>query len=109
MLNNISIGLKLGVMTLILLALISLVGYFGVHGMKVEEKESKKLDYLLRLEKTLVEKEVDHLLWVSTMNNFYLTIMKHNLTSRRMNISVSWVNGLTIKKSRLRPSIMYMN
>lgn len=65
--------MKLTAMAATLLVLLGVTGYLGLHGMKIEEQEAKKVSYLERAEVRILDKEINYLRWGGQISGFILS------------------------------------
>ena len=71
-LKDLSIGLKMGGMTAVMLLLLVVVGWQGVRGLIVESTEAEKMAHLMGIDATLLHREIDHLQWAGGISSFLL-------------------------------------
>ena len=74
-----SIGLKMGGVTTVMLFLLVIVGWQGFRGLMIESSEADKFGHFMEINAALAQREVDHLQWAAGVSSFLLDQSKTKL------------------------------
>jgi methyl-accepting chemotaxis protein len=82
-LNNVSIRYKIWGISIILCLLLIVTALFALNGIENEKEESAKIEHLLELESTFLNRELDHYNWVQQVSSFLLDHSLERLTAEK--------------------------
>lgn len=94
-LKDMSIGVKMGGIATGILMLLIIVGWQGFLGIETQSNESDKLESILNLDSTLLNREIDHLQWAAGVSSFLIdktaTVLKVETNENNCKLGL-WLN-----------------